>query len=70
MVNVTNVFTQPGSFYKRCANISNNANVSCTHEVDAQVLKPGGRFLCMEFSRMNSPILQQVYDFYSFAIIP
>jgi demethylmenaquinone methyltransferase/2-methoxy-6-polyprenyl-1,4-benzoquinol methylase len=35
-----------------------------------RVLKPGGRFLCMEFSHMEFPWLDRLYDAYSFTIIP
>jgi demethylmenaquinone methyltransferase/2-methoxy-6-polyprenyl-1,4-benzoquinol methylase len=35
-----------------------------------RVLKPGGRFLCLEFSRMAVPGLAKVYDAYSFHVIP
>lgn len=35
-----------------------------------RVLKPGGRYLCLEFSQLPSPLLQQAYDAYSFNIIP
>jgi len=35
-----------------------------------RVLKPGGRFLCLEFSHLTNPALQKVYDQYSFNIIP
>lgn len=34
-----------------------------------RVLRPGGRFLCLEFSRVSPP-LRQLYDRYSFAVIP
>ena len=35
-----------------------------------RVLKPGGRFLCLEFSHVENPVMEQLYDFYSFQIIP
>ncbi|MEO1200883.1 MAG: bifunctional demethylmenaquinone methyltransferase/2-methoxy-6-polyprenyl-1,4-benzoquinol methylase UbiE [Pseudomonadota bacterium] len=35
-----------------------------------RVLKPGGRFLCLEFSQVTAPMLDRVYDFYSFNAIP
>lgn len=35
-----------------------------------RVLKPGGRFYCMEFSHLDSDVLQKAYDLYSFTIIP
>jgi demethylmenaquinone methyltransferase/2-methoxy-6-polyprenyl-1,4-benzoquinol methylase len=35
-----------------------------------RVLRPGGRFLCLEFSRVDAPALRQFYDLYSFAVLP
>lgn len=35
-----------------------------------RVLKPGGRFLCLEFSECRVPVLDRLYDFHSFEIIP
>ena len=35
-----------------------------------RVLKPGGRVLILEFSKPVSATLNQVYDFYSFNILP
>lgn len=35
-----------------------------------RVLKPGGRFLCLEFSRVEAPLLRRAYDLYSFAVLP
>ncbi|XP_068665772.1 2-methoxy-6-polyprenyl-1,4-benzoquinol methylase, mitochondrial [Aristolochia californica] len=35
-----------------------------------RVLKRGGRFLCLELSHVELPILKQLYDYYSFSIIP
>ena len=35
-----------------------------------RVLKPGGRIMIMEFSSLNNPMLQQMYDGYSFNVIP
>jgi demethylmenaquinone methyltransferase / 2-methoxy-6-polyprenyl-1,4-benzoquinol methylase len=35
-----------------------------------RVLKPGGRFMCLEFSHMDVPLAQQIYDAYSFTVIP
>lgn len=35
-----------------------------------RVLKPGGRFLCMEFSHVPNEWLQKIYDAYSFHAIP
>lgn len=35
-----------------------------------RVLKPGGRFFCLEFSHVDDDTLRDLYDFYSFRIIP
>jgi demethylmenaquinone methyltransferase/2-methoxy-6-polyprenyl-1,4-benzoquinol methylase len=35
-----------------------------------RVLKPGGRFLCLEFSRLAWPWLEPLYDRYSFSVLP
>lgn len=35
-----------------------------------RVLKPGGRFYCLEFSHMAAPLWQKIYDRYSFTLLP
>src|SRR3954453_6360567 len=35
-----------------------------------RVLRPGGRFLCLEFPPAVTPVLQPLYDLYSFAFLP
>lgn len=35
-----------------------------------RVLKPGGQFFCLEFSKVTSKPLEKLYDFYSFQVIP
>ena len=35
-----------------------------------RVLKPGGRFFCLEFSRVVLPLLDKLYDLYSFQVLP
>jgi len=35
-----------------------------------RVLRPGGRFLCLEFTPEISPLLQPLYDLYSFQFVP
>ncbi len=46
-----------------------------THIDDAlsealRVLKPGGRFYCLEFSKVHEPLLARIYDEYSYKLIP
>uniref|UniRef100_A0A8C4QWF2 2-methoxy-6-polyprenyl-1,4-benzoquinol methylase, mitochondrial n=1 Tax=Eptatretus burgeri TaxID=7764 RepID=A0A8C4QWF2_EPTBU len=35
-----------------------------------RVLRPGGRFMCLEFSHVTNPVVERLYDIYSFQIIP
>jgi demethylmenaquinone methyltransferase/2-methoxy-6-polyprenyl-1,4-benzoquinol methylase len=35
-----------------------------------RVLRPGGRFLCLEFSRVTVPVLDRLFDLYSFGVFP
>lgn len=35
-----------------------------------RVLRPGGRFMCLEFSHVVLPLLKPVYDEYSFKVLP
>ncbi len=35
-----------------------------------RVLKPGGRFLCLEFSAVDVAVLDRIYEAYSFNVIP
>ena len=35
-----------------------------------RVLRPGGRFLCLEFSRVSLPVLDRLYETYSFTMLP
>ena len=34
------------------------------------MLRIGGRFLCLEFSACDVPLLDRLYDFHSFEVIP
>jgi demethylmenaquinone methyltransferase / 2-methoxy-6-polyprenyl-1,4-benzoquinol methylase len=35
-----------------------------------RVLRPGGRFLCLEFSKVDTPGIDRLYDLFSFEVIP
>ena len=35
-----------------------------------RVLKPGGRFICLEFSKVNNHLVRKFYDLWSFKVIP
>lgn len=35
-----------------------------------RVLKPGGKIMCLEFSKPTAPLFRQLYDIYSFHVMP
>jgi demethylmenaquinone methyltransferase/2-methoxy-6-polyprenyl-1,4-benzoquinol methylase len=35
-----------------------------------RVLKPGGKFLCLEFSQIENKVIKKAYDGYAFGLIP
>ncbi len=50
--------------------IRNVTRIPNALEEARRVLKPGGRFLCLEFSEVMLPLLDRVYNAYSFKILP
>lgn len=35
-----------------------------------RVLRPGGRFFCLEFSHVENPLISKIYDGFSYGLIP
>lgn len=48
-------------------NVTNKAKALSSMQ---RILKPGGKLLILEFSHPQTPLINKLYDFYSFNIIP
>ncbi len=57
-------------FYTIAFGIRNFTNIDKGLSEAKRVLKKGGKFVCLEFSKVNDYFLQKIYDCYSFKIIP
>jgi demethylmenaquinone methyltransferase/2-methoxy-6-polyprenyl-1,4-benzoquinol methylase len=57
-------------FFTIAFGIRNFTNIDLALAEAHRVLKPGGKFLCLEFSKVNDYFLQKIYDAYSFKVIP
>jgi len=55
-------------YYTISFGIRNVSNINNTLKEAYRVLKPGGRFLCLEFSKVKNEILNKFYKTYSKAI--
>ncbi|MEQ8822880.1 MAG: bifunctional demethylmenaquinone methyltransferase/2-methoxy-6-polyprenyl-1,4-benzoquinol methylase UbiE [Filomicrobium sp.] len=50
--------------------IRNVTHIDKALEEAFRVLKIGGRFMCLEFSQVDVPVLDRLYDLHSFEVIP
>jgi len=57
-------------FFTIAFGIRNFTNIDAGLREAYRVLKPNGKFICLEFSHINNYFLQKFYDLYSFNVIP
>jgi ubiquinone/menaquinone biosynthesis methyltransferase len=62
--------TSSFDIYTAAFGLRNVTNLDAALHTAFRVLRPGGHFLCLEFSPTTIPQLQTVYDWYSFQVIP
>lgn len=64
-------FSNDNFDYYTCAfGIRNFTNIDKALKEAYRVLKPGGKFICLEFSHISNDIFSRFYDCYSMQIIP
>ncbi len=57
-------------YYTIAFGIRNVTNIKASLQEASRVLKPGGKFVCLEFAQVDNPLFKQIYDYYSINIIP
>ncbi|RKP37721.1 UbiE/COQ5 methyltransferase [Dimargaris cristalligena] len=68
--NLANIPSESMDAYTIAFGIRNCTHVDRVVQEAYRVLKPGGRFMCLEFSHVDNPLISQFYDLYSFQVIP
>lgn len=64
------VADQSADAYTTAFCIRNVTDIPAALREARRVLKPGGHFLCLEFSQVVLPVLDRLYDTYSFRVLP
>lgn len=59
-----------GMLYSSSFCLRNVADLQKAIDEAFRVLQSGGKFFCLEFSKVNNPLFKKVYDVWSFGVIP
>ena len=57
-------------YYTIAFGIRNVTDINKALKEAWRVLRPGGKFVCLEFARVSNQTMAKLYDFYSLNIIP
>lgn len=57
-------------YYTIAFGIRNVTNIDKALKEAFRILKPGGKFVCLEFSNVNNAVFSKIYNFFSFNVIP
>ena len=57
-------------YYTIAFGIRNVMNIPAVLQESYRILKPGGKFICLEFSHMKNQCLNKIYEMYSNKVIP
>ncbi|KAG0741894.1 hypothetical protein G6F57_006870 [Rhizopus arrhizus] len=68
--NLTDIPDESVDVYTIAFGIRNCTHVDKVVKEAYRVLKKGGRFMCLEFSKVDNPVIGKIYDIYSFDVIP
>ncbi|KAJ3130053.1 2-hexaprenyl-6-methoxy-1,4-benzoquinone methyltransferase [Nowakowskiella sp. JEL0407] len=68
--NLVDIESESADAYTIAFGIRNCTHIDKVLKEAYRVLKPGGRFMCLEFGKVDNPVISRIYETYSFEVIP